>query len=122
MSDLDMSPMTETHEPITRWECYDPHEIGELADGEFVRYADHIAAVHAARAEVVTVDFRGDYDTGYHAGLIEGDTKGRREGKRIGEAAMLARAIEAVAELTEKGDSVRPGDVMYVLRALKEKP
>ena len=28
----------------------------------------------------------------------------------------------AVAELTEKGDSVRPADVMVAIRALKEKP
>ena len=81
------APKPDTHDPlpIQRWECYDPHEIGMLDDGDYVTYADHLAAVAAARAEIVTVDFDGDYAAGYRAGLIEGDTKGRREGKRIAE-------------------------------------
>ena len=53
------------------------------------------AAVAAARAEVVTVELVGDYATGYNAGLIEGDAKGRREGKRLAEAAAAPRTLTA---------------------------
>jgi hypothetical protein len=34
----------------------------------------------------------------------------------------LAKCITAVAEFTEKGDSVRPADIMYALQVLEDKP
>ncbi len=66
---------------------------GALAEMEQAHAAALAAAVAAARAEVVTVELVGDYATGYNAGLIEGDAKGRREGKRLAEAAAAPRTL-----------------------------
>ena len=89
---------------------FDSYGYMPSPEGKNMRYADHArivaemeqahaaalaAAVAAARAEVVTVELVGDYATGYNAGLIEGDAKGRREGKRLAEAAAAPRTLTA---------------------------
>lgn len=60
------------------------YEQGQRDERE--RHANELdVAVAKARAEVVTVNLEGDFNyvKGYNDGLIEGDAKGRREGKRI---------------------------------------
>ena len=49
------------------------------------------------RAEVVTVNLEGDFNyvKGYNDGLVEGDAKRRREGKRIGQERVLIAWKEA---------------------------
>lgn len=43
-------------------------------------------------------------------------------GFKQGERDMLAKCIAAVSELTDKGDTVRPGDVLHALRRLSYDP
>ena len=71
------------------------HWEARFRNAEAAHAAALAAAVAAARAEVVTVELVGDYATGYNAGLIEGDAKGRREGKRLAEAAAAPRTLTA---------------------------
>ena len=63
-----------------------PALIERVREDERERHANELdVAVAKARAEVVTVDLEGDFNyvKGYNDGLVEGDAKGRREGKRI---------------------------------------
>ena len=99
--DDDHDPMLDG---ITRWKSDGFDEMAQIANAEYVLFSDLPAliekvredererhaneldvAVAKARAEVVTVDLEGDFNyvKGYNDGLVEGDAKGRREGKRI---------------------------------------
>lgn len=55
------------------------------------------------------------WDEAYACGF----NAGRDHGEKVGRAAGLDAAKAAVAELTDKGDSVRPADVMAAIDALR---
>lgn len=103
-----------------------------LDAGEFVTYADHVAAVAAARAEVVTVDLDGNYAKGYKMGyakgLIEGDSGGRKEGFRVGydtawslSAAEIERACEARVREEEQVAQTLARAELYSMEEMDER-